>query len=397
MIESIVGLEALWLLLPVAAGTGWWAARNSSRRASRKRESGGLRSDYFQGINYLLNEQPDKAIEVFIKLIEVDSETVETHLALGNLYRRRGDVDRAIRIHQNLIARDSLNVQQRTEALLELGQDYMSAGLLDRAEDLFSELAEDADYRVQALRQLIDIYEREKDWPKAIASARKLEKATGNHLGWIIAHYCCEQAGRHCGEGDLDRALKHVQQARNTHAACVRASLLEADIHAERDEHEQAIRSLQRVEEQDPDFLPETVERLYRSFRALDRIEALDDYLSKLMKRYGWTSVTLALADIKHHSAGRREAIRFIAERLRQRASVRGLDRLIDLEIEEHRDTGEVSGHLEILKGLTGELLFERPVYKCRHCGFPAKSLHWQCPSCKHWTSIRPIQGVEGE
>ena len=397
MFESLLGLEMLWLLLPVAAGTGWLAARGATRRTFRKRESGGLRSDYFQGINYLLNEQPDKAIEVFIKLIEVDSETVETHLALGNLYRRRGDVDRAIRIHQNLIARESLNVSQRTEALLELGQDYMSAGLLDRAEDLFSELAEDADYRVQALRQLIDIYEQEKDWPKAITSARRLEKATGNQLGWIIAHYCCEQASRHCNEGDLDRALKHVQQARNMHAACVRASLIEADIHADRGEHERAIRSLQRVEEQDPDFLPETVGRLYRSFHALDRIDALDDYLSKLMNRYGWTSVTLTLADIKRESRGRREAIRFITERLRQRASVRGLDRLLDFEIEDQRDAGAMNEHLEILKGLTAELLFERPVYKCRHCGFPAKSLHWQCPGCKHWTSIRPIQGVEGE
>ena len=397
MVESLLGLELLWLLLPVAAGTGWWAARSSTRQAVRNRENRGLRSDYFQGINYLLNEQPDKAIEVFIKLIEVDSETVETHLALGNLYRRRGDVDRAIRIHQNLIARESLSVSQRTEALLELGQDYMSAGLLDRAEDLFSELAEDADYRVQALRQLIDIYEQEKDWPKAIASARKLEKATGNQLGWIIAHYCCEQAGRHSRDGDLERALKHVQQARNMHGGCVRASLLEADIHVERNEHERAIHSLQRVEEQDPDFLPETVGRLHRSYRALDRVDALDDYLSKLMNRYGWTSVILTLADIRLESGGRREAVRFITEWLRQRASVRGLDRLLDLEIEDQRGAGGDGEYLEMLKGLTAELLHERPVYKCRHCGFPAKSLHWQCPSCKHWTSIRPIQGVEGE
>ena len=397
MLESLLGLEALWLLLPVAAGTGWLAARGTPRRKSRERKTDGLRSDYFQGINYLLNEQPDKAIEVFIKLIEVDSETVETHLALGNLYRRRGDVDRAIRIHQNLIARESLSVPQRTEALLELGQDYMSAGLLDRAEDLFSELAEDADYRVQALRQLIDIYEQEKDWPKAIASARKLEKATGNQLGWIIAHYCCEQAGRHCAEGDRERALKHVQQARNVHPACVRASLIEADIHAEQGEHERAISSLRRVEEQDPDFLPETVGRLSRSFHALGRLDALDDYLSRLASRYGWISVTLALADIRRESRGRREAIRFITERLRRRASVRGLDRLLDLEIEEQRHSGEMNEQLDILKGLTVELLFERPLYKCRHCGFPAKSLHWQCPSCKHWTTIRPIQGVEGE
>ena len=205
MFESLLGLEVLWLLLPVAAGTGWLAARGATRRTSRKRESGGLRSDYFQGINYLLNEQPDKAIEVFIKLIEVDSETVETHLALGNLYRRRGDVDRAIRIHQNLIARESLNVSQRTEALLELGQDYMSAGLLDRAEDLFSELAEDAGLsRAGVFASSSTSTSRRRTGRRRSPAARKLEKATGNQLGWIIAHYCCEQASRHCGEGDHD-------------------------------------------------------------------------------------------------------------------------------------------------------------------------------------------------
>ena len=397
MFESLLGLEVLWLLLPVAAGTGWLAARGATRRTSRKRERGRLRSDYFQGINYLLNEQPDKAIEVFIKLIEVDSETVETHLALGNLYRRRGDVDRAIRIHQNLIARESLNVSQRTEALLELGQDYMSAGLLDRAEDLFSELAEDADYRVQALRQLIDIYEQEKDWPKAIASARKLEKATGNQLGWIIAHYCCEQASRHCDEGDLDRALKHVQQARNMHAACVRASLIESDIHAGRGEHERAIRSLQRVEEQDPDFLPETVGRLHQSVsgpranRRARRLSLQADESLRLDQRDPDSDGHQARVprpprgDSLHHRAAAPARVG-----ARPRSPARSRNRRSARCRRDERAARDP-------EGLTGELLFERPVYKCGHCGFPRKSLHWQCPSCKHWTSIRPIQGVEGE
>ena len=394
----MVGLEALWLLLPVAAGTGWWAARNTTRETVRKRNRDGLRSDYFRGINYLLNEQPDKAIETFIKFIEVDGETVETHLALGNLYRRRGDVDHAIRIHQNLISRNSLSAAQRTEALLELAQDHLSAGLLGRAEGIFSELAEDETYRVQALRQLIDIYEQEKDWPKAIACTRKLEKATGNQFGWIIAHYCCEQAGRHRDEGDPDRALRHLRQAHNLHAGCVRASLLEADIYADRGEHERAIHSLQRVEKQDPDFLSETIGRLHRSFSALARTGALDEYLSKLMHRYGWTSVTLGLADVKRESGDSREAIRFLTGQLRRRVSVRGIDRLLELELEDQRcDAGRTSEYLDILKGLTTELLLEYPVYMCRHCGFPAKSLHWQCPSCKHWSSIKPIQGAQGE
>ncbi len=202
-----------WLLLPIAAVSGWVLGVRNPRTEQDTGRERGLRSDYFKGINYLLNEQPDKAIEVFIKVLEVDQETVETHLALGNLYRRRGEVDRAIRIHQNLVARNSLSAEQRYEALLELGQDYLSAGLLDRAEDLFKELAEASHYRVQALRQLIDIYEQEKDWDEAISCARQLERATGNQLGPVIAHYQCEQAEQYRSHNDYKAALKVLGKA----------------------------------------------------------------------------------------------------------------------------------------------------------------------------------------
>ena len=129
-------LYLLWLLLPVAALSGWWVASRRSLARSYGRRATDFSSDYFEGLNYLLNEQPDKAIEVFIRMVEVDSETVDTHFALGNLFRRRGEVDRAIRIHQNLIARPTLSREQRTQALFELGADYMRAGVFDRAESL---------------------------------------------------------------------------------------------------------------------------------------------------------------------------------------------------------------------------------------------------------------------
>ncbi len=388
-------LHLLWLLLPVAAATGWWLGRRSGPGAVKDGGDDNLRSDYFRGINYLLNEQPDKAIEVFIKVLEVDQETVETHLALGNLYRRRGEVDRAIRIHQNLVARNTLTPPQRHEALLELGQDYLSAGLLDRAENLFKELSETTGYRVQALRQLIDIYEQEKDWEQAIASARQLEKATGNQLGAVIAHYHCEQAERLRQQRDAPAALKMIGQALDSHRGCVRASLLEGDIHAECGDHERAARAYQRVEDQDPAFLPETIERIHRCYRALGRPDDMRAYLVRLLERYGWVSAALELAEIRRAAEGPRSAIDFIAERLRQRSSVRGLDRLMELELEERGQ--EMPEYFRILKALTEELLEDSPVYKCSHCGFPARSLHWQCPSCKHWNTIKPIQGVEGE
>ena len=181
-----VGL--FWLLLPLAAGASWWAARRGIARVSGAQVDR-LRSTYFRGLNYLLNEQPDKAIEVFLQIAEVDSNTIETHLALGNLFRRRGEVDRAIRVHQNLVARPTLNAEQKTSALLELGEDYMRAGLLDRAETLFTDLVGIDARAPSALRHLISIYQQERDWHKAIDHARRLEQATGESQGRMIAQY----------------------------------------------------------------------------------------------------------------------------------------------------------------------------------------------------------------
>lgn len=393
--QLLSALNLLWILLPVAAASGWFVARRTGRSAIAGEGGGGLRSDYFKGINYLLNEQPDKAIEVFIKVLEVDTETVETHLALGNLYRRRGEVDRAIRIHQNLIARSTLDEEQRNQALLELGQDYLSAGLLDRAENLFKELKDAPTYRVQALRQLTDIYEQEKDWSEAIVSARELEQLTGNRLNGVIAHYFCERAVSERQDKDLETALANVREALHTDPACVRASLLEGDLLAEVGDYDGAIGSYQRVEEQDADYIPEAVERIHRCCRALGRPLDMKAYLSRLMERYGWITAMLELAEIKREGEGRQAAIDFITTQLRSRASVRGLDRLLQLELEAHN--GEPAKHLEALKRMTSELLQDRPVYKCTHCGFPGKSIHWQCPGCKHWNTVKPIQGVEGE
>lgn len=387
-------LELLVLLLPVAFLSGWYTARRAGDQASGS-PADSLRSDYYQGINYLLNEQQDKAIEAFIRVLEVDSETVDTHLALGNLYRRRGEVDRAIRIHQNLIARNNLSRSQHHEALLELGQDYLSAGLLDRAENLYQELVDAGAHKVSALRHLADIYEQERDWDKAVQTAREQERVTGMSAGDRIAQYRCEQADRALEQDDEERALSLVAEALVADRNCVRASLLEGDILARRGELEVAIAAYDRVEQQDPEYVSEVVERLAHCYRDLGRDEELLAEMDGLMARNGGTSTTLTMADLKREREGTGAALEFMAGQLQKRASVRGLDRLLELEL---AASGEAeTRHLRILKVLTGALLADRPVYKCRHCGFPAKSLHWQCPGCKHWSTIKPIQGVEGE
>ncbi len=390
-------IDPLWLsLLPIAAASGWYVARRGAGIEDRGTASAGLRSDYFKGINYLLNEQPDKAIEVFIKVLEVDTETVETHLALGNLYRRRGEVDRAIRIHQNLIARPNITREQRDEALLELGQDYMSAGLLDRAENLFGELVDGDSYRVQALRQLIDIYEQEKDWPKAIESARKLEAVTGNQLASVISLYYCEEAEKEHRCNNSERALATVQHALATYDGCLRASLLEGDILFERGDMSGAMSSYQRVESQDAEFLPEIIDRMNACYERLKQPEEMVDYLTKLLERHSGATAALALAEIIVTQKGSADAIEFVTGHLSEHPSVRGFDRLLQLELASEGNPVR-RDRLLVLKQLTDRLLQNRPVYKCQHCGFPAKSLHWQCPGCKHWNTIKPIHGVEGE
>ncbi len=388
--------ELLWLLLPVAAATGWLAAGRAARRvAAPSPGAPSLRSDYFRGLNYLLEEQPDKAIEVFVKVLEVDSETVETHLALGNLFRRRGEVDRAIRIHQNLIARPALRASERGEALLELGQDYMRAGLLDRAEGLFQELVRNPPFGSRALQNLVDIYQQEKDWDRAAEAAQQLERQSGRPYGGVIAHFYCEQAEDRGREGDLEGALQRVRSALDASSQCVRASMIEGGLLERAGDLRGAVRALKRVEQQDPDYVPEVIEPLLRCFEALGRAGEMEDYLAYLLERYGGVSPALALAELRARREGREAAARFLTEQLRLRPSVRGLDRLIHISLAQV--DGTARDNLLILKDLTRKLLEGRPVYKCHHCGFSGRALHWQCPGCKQWGRVKPIQGVEGE
>ena len=382
--------ELLWLLLPVAAASGWYAARRSEGGGRRR-----LTPDYFRGLHYLLNDQPDRAIEVFIRVLEIDEETAETQLALGNLYRRRGEVDRAIRLHQNLVARPALTEDLRLEAHLELAQDYLSAGVLDRAEDIYRDLVGAKAHRVQALRHLLDIYEQERDWEQARTTARALAEATGTELGAVISQYLCEGALQALARGRTDEALDLLRTAREVHPACARASLHEGDILSSRGRFDLALAAYRRIEEQDADYLPEVVGRLRKCFEKLGQRETAREYLERVLDRYGGMTVMLALAEMIREERGNSHALHFMLGALAKRPTVRGFERLLDLA--SGSSSADIPDHLEVMKGLLAQLMNDRPVYQCRHCGFAARSLHWQCPGCKHWNTVRPVRGVVGE
>jgi len=383
----------LWLLLPVAALSGWWIGRRAVN--SKNQSSAGMHPEYFKGLNFVLNEQPDKAIEVFIRMLEVDNETVETHLALGNLFRRRGEVDRAIRIHQNLIARPTLNREQRNQALLELGMDYMRSGLLDRAEGLFLELVESGSHLHQAYSQLLEVYQQEKDWDNAISMARKLESISQESYSPVVAQFHCEHADAAMKEANMRVVKDHIRRAMTFDSNCVRASLIEAEMHQKTGKIKQAIKAYKRVESQDSDYITEVLVPLYECYRKLDRVDEFVEYLRTLINIYGGISTLLLLTELIAEREGENAAIRFISDELKNRLTVKGVDKLIEYALD--RSEGETHEHLKTIKELMGQLIEGRAIYKCINCGFDAKLLHWQCPSCKKWDTVKPVFGVAGE
>ena len=390
----MVMLDLLWLLLPVAAATGWVAGRRNREKPGSCSDSI-LGLDYITGLNYLLNEQQDKAIDVFIRMLEVNSDTVETHLALGNMFRKRGEVDHAIRIHQNLIARDSLSSEQRNDALLELGQDYMKAGLFDRAEGLFNELIENNVHISSVLPLLLDIYQQEKDWSSAIRIAGQMGIVGGQPTRSIIAQFYCELAENARARDNIEEACELLENASEFNPYCARARLIRAVIARQQGEYQMALSAYEQVAERDIELLPEILDDMYTCHVELGTLPALIDYLHKAVSLYAGISPVLMLAEIMSKDKDDRTAAEFISVELRKRPSVRGLSRFIDLSLA--TSEGVARENLLILKNITDKLLENKPVYKCDDCGFCGKALHWQCPGCKHWNTVKPIHGVEGE
>ncbi|MDP1601710.1 MAG: lipopolysaccharide assembly protein LapB [Legionella sp.] len=386
----------LWpLLLPAAAWSGWWIAnRNSLEKASKQVNR--LSREYVVGLNYLLNEQADKAVDIFIKLLDVDSETVETHLALGSLFRRRGEVDRAIRVHQNLIARPQLSLMERKEALMALGQDYMSAGVFDRAERIFLEVVELGGSReTRSLHGLLAIYEQEKAWENALDVIKKLELSTGQSMHTQAAHYYCEIASIALKSNFYDKAQAATRQALAIDKQSVRASLMQASLDMMHNRHKQAIRALKRVPLQDPEFLSEIIEPLIVCYRELDLMNECVDFLQQTVTDHPRASTIFVIAEYLRREKNMDVAIDFVSEKLGTYPSIRGLNRLIFWHLESAH--GKVRDKLQMLYDITTKFLDNKPVYRCGHCGFGGKHLHWHCPSCKQWGRMKPIHGLEGD
>ncbi len=334
----------LWFLLPVAAASGWWMAQYSHKK-NKAGSRAKLNSAYGRGLNHLLNEEPDKATEVLIRMVEVDPDTVELHLALGSLFRRRGEVDRAIRIHQNIIARSKLSKALRSQATLELGRDFLKAGLLDRAEQLFQNLLDRSEYEKDVCQHLVELYQQEKEWGRALQVGERLVGLDSGQWKLRLAQYHCELGEAALEKKELDRALDEAERAQREDPDCVRATLLKGNVLRLTGEYGAAIATYQCVEVQNADLLPEVMGEIQACYTRLDDAGGWENYLDALVARHTY--------------------LVFFQKNLVDRQAQ-------DPVVQQAR-------------------------YRCEKCGFTSRKLFWQCPGCQGWSSVKPIKAGNAE
>ena len=356
-----------------------------------------LNHSYFKGLNYLLNDDSDRAIDVFIKLAKSSSETFEPQLALGNLYRRKGEVDKAIKLHQSLISQPNLPENYRTKALLAMGKDYMSAGLLDRAEVLFTELVEIEAYTPEALHSLCEVYQQEQDWEEAIKSASRYAIVSGRNMKNDIAHFNCELAENYLLENKAKKSQSYLTAALSINPKCVRAKLIQAREFQKSKKWKSAISAYHQALEFDNVFASEYMDDLSVCYSHINKCDEFKEFLLEFIKSYQGISPVLVLARMYKNSDGIEAAESFVEKQLIEKPSVRGLDLLLKLNLEKNAKNSNEVTKFQVLEQLVNKLLDKKPNHRCRKCGFGAKKMHWQCPSCKSWGSLKPIYGLETE
>lgn len=390
MVDLFVGI-----LLFVAIVIGWLLGKTERKKSVAVEAAGGVGKEYYDGLNLLLNEKQDEAVDLLLKTLDVNGDTFETHIVMGSLYRRRGEVDRSIRIHQDLLARSDLTKAQHAAIKLELARDYLNAGVLDRSERLLKEIAEEDNLnQVRALEYLLTIYEQEREWAPCIEVAEKLINK-GKPLQVKMAHYHCELAEQNLKMGDYVQSRRELKKALQVDKYCVRASMVLAELETEANNPKEAVKALRRVLEQDPAFVPDTLPLLLVNYEKLGNMNDLSKYLFECLEKSPAISIVIELSNLVARLEGDQAGTYVLSEYLKKRPSVKGLDRLISLQME--RAGGEEKENLAILQAFTQKLIKDKPIYRCTDCGFDGKTLHWKCPTCKTWGSVRPIQGVEGE
>lgn len=379
--------EYWWLLtLPLFFTLGWLAARVDIKQLLS--ESTTLPVAYFKGLNFLIADQPDKAVEAFSEAVRINSESLELHFALGSLFRRTGEVDRAIHLHLDLLENRELAEPQKRAVKAELAQDYLKAGLYDRAEELFKSL-DDNRYRQPALRALLEIYVREREWARAIEIATELERLSGVPFRKEIAQYYCEMAMTSILTGDTHSAGHELNMALDANKNCVRANIMLGDIEAEAGAHRAAISYWKRIEFQQPEYLGLVATKLLKSYRALKKLNDGLIQLSEYAETYKLPSLLTALYEATLAEQGAENAAKLARNELIRKPSLQTLDQLLQARAMDDSPRSQVNQQdLQLMQQTVRNAIGNRRAYYCDQCGFRAKQYHWQCPACNAWESL---------
>jgi lipopolysaccharide biosynthesis regulator YciM len=350
-----------------------------------------ISADYIRGLNLVLSRKTDEALELFIQMAKVDEDTLETHFALGHLFRRRGEVERAIRVHENLLARPNLNEMQRHQAVYSLAEDYLGAGLFDRAEKLFSEITESPTVAENALEKLVYIYEREREWLKAIEAQRKLEMLRGAKTTQV-AHYYCELADQARANGSRDLARDYLKNTIRSESGQLRGTLIRAALAQEDGDFSQAIGLYEQTIEKEHNFITEVLLPLMECYRSIDKLPYFEAKIERwvagdpsLRRDFAFAAILGNLTPLSPALASCVES--FVLESPVLVNLVNAAE-LKALPADERRRAIE-----RITVGLR-QIATSSARYRCSNCGYSTQRFIWHCPSCKLWETVRPIQSL---
>jgi lipopolysaccharide biosynthesis regulator YciM len=376
-----------WMLLafPLFFGMGWLAARMDIKQLVE--ESSALPRSYFQGLQFLLNEQQDKAIDAFIEVVKVDPQTVELHFLLGSLFRRRGEVDRALRMHLNLAERADLDADKKQQALFELAQDYLKAGILDRAESIFLDL-QNTPYARRALEFLLETYQKEHDWLKAVDITQRLTALTNEPHAKEAAFFYCELAQQDLAQQRPDAARAHLEQALETWPHLTRATIMLGDMEKAAGNRARAIETWQQIEQHDPKYLPLVADRLLDAYRENGQLDEGIAVLRGYLTRHHSLDLMKVVSGAVIERDGAEAAYQLVREELQASPTLLGLDRLLETRLlgvgEERR------ADVELVRKLLHQRTTALSMYRCSNCGFKARQFYWHCPACYGWETYAP-------
>ncbi|MEF8792712.1 lipopolysaccharide assembly protein LapB [Thiohalorhabdus sp.] len=385
-------MDSLWIagLVLVGLGLGYLVGRwrDLEPETGDRSESGS--PAYFRGLYHLLNEQPDQAIDAFLDVARVEPETVDAHLALGNLFRRRGEVDRALRIHQNLIARPNLSRDQRDHAMYQLGLDYQKAGLLDRARQVFAELVEGNKEYLPALEALTEITEQERAWPEALKWRQEIARIRGQRDTVAESLIQCELASEALSRNDLTRAQQHLRRAFRADRGCVRASILAGQLHALKGNDRKAIREWERIGRQDPQHLVLVLDELVAAYHRLGEEEALRRFLRATLEEAAHPALFAALVAHLALELGASEALGWVEEGLaRHPESAELVSSYLGMWKDLREGSGECQELLGVIQPYLDRACSRQSRFACTNCGFTSGHMQWKCPQCRRWGTLR--------